>query len=67
MNKKIFGWGGFVETVYNREGYDREGYDLYGYNREGYDRKGFNRFGYDREGHNWRELRTDNIDYKAPK
>ena len=57
MNKKIFGWGGFVETVYNREGYDREGYD----------RKGFNRFGYNREGINWKKLRTDNIDYKSNK
>ena len=27
MNIKIFGWGGFVETAYNRDGYDRESYN----------------------------------------
>ena len=67
MNKKIFGWGSPFETVYNREGYDSEGYDLFGYDREGYDRKGFDREGYDREGYNWKELLTDNIDYKSKK
>ena len=67
MNKKIFGWGLHFETVYNREGYDSEGYDLFGYDREGYDRKGFDREGYDREGYNWKELLTDNIDYKSKK
>jgi len=57
MNKKIFNWGLPFETVYNREGYDSEGYDLFGYDREGYDRKGYN----------WKELLTDNIDYKSKK
>ena len=57
MNKKILGWGLPFETVYNREGYDSEGYDLFGYNIEGYDR----------EGYNWKELLTDNIDYKSKK
>ena len=57
MNKKIFGLGEYVETVYNR----------YGYDTEGYDRKGFNRIGYDREGFNWKELKTNNIDYKSKK
>jgi hypothetical protein len=67
MNKKIFGLGEYVETVYNRYGYDTEGYDMWGYDTEGYDRKGSNRFGYDREGFNWKELKTNNIDYKSKK
>ena len=39
MDKKKFGLGLYIETVYNKEGYDKEGYDLWGYDREVYDKK----------------------------
>ena len=63
MNKKIYDLLG----KYDEAGYDREGYDIWGYDRDGSDREGFNRFGYDREGFNWKELKTNNIDYKSKK